>query len=172
MTSQMAGALAVSLLPSHCTLNNNIPLLACISGSGSIHKFEPDTLIVDFRRYTTLEHVKVQLFQGEPNAYDLIIIPDETNVTKIMLNPLHRLHRLASDVMVPDLVFNDESSYVNKVRFEVSIHCFPQLAKEKVIEHITYIRIGNLTLALISSRGPGAHVNLIIQAINLSNNIS
>jgi hypothetical protein len=60
-----------------------------------------------FRRYTTLEHAKVQLFHGEPNAYDLVIIPDETNLTRIMLNPLHRLHRLASDIMVPDLIFND-----------------------------------------------------------------
>ena len=73
-------------------------------------------MIVDFRRYATLEHVIVQLFQGEPNSYDLVIIPDETNLTKIMLNLLHRLHRLASDVMVPDLVFNDEerNGYINK----------------------------------------------------------
>jgi hypothetical protein len=90
--------------------NNNIHLLACISGSGSIYKVEPDTLVVDFRRNTTLEHAKAQLFRGEPNAYDLVIIPDETNLTKTMLNPLHRLHRLASDIMVPDLIFNDSNS--------------------------------------------------------------
>jgi hypothetical protein len=28
-----------------------------------------------------------------------------------MLNPLHRLHRLASDIMVPDLIFNDSNSH-------------------------------------------------------------
>jgi hypothetical protein len=84
-------------------------LLACISGSGSIYRVGPDVLIIDFRRYTILEHAKVQLFHGEPNAYNLVIIPDETNLTKIMLNPLHRLHRLASDIMVPDLIFNDDN---------------------------------------------------------------
>jgi hypothetical protein len=89
--------------------NYNVPLLACISESGSIYKVEPATLIVDFRRPTTLEHAKVQLFHGKPNTYDLVIIPDEINLTRIMLNPLHRLHRLASDIMVPDLIFNDSN---------------------------------------------------------------
>jgi hypothetical protein len=89
--------------------NNNIPLLACISGSGSIYKVEPTILIVDFRRRTTLEYAKAQLFHGEPNSFDLVIIPDEINLTRIMLNPLHRLHRLASDIMVPDLIFNNSN---------------------------------------------------------------
>jgi hypothetical protein len=29
-----------------------------------------------------------------------------------MLNPLHRLHRLASDIMVPDLIFNDDNNCI------------------------------------------------------------
>jgi hypothetical protein len=87
--------------------NSDIPLLACISISGSIYKVEPDILVVDFRRYTTLEHSKLQLFHGESNTYDLVIIPDEINLTRTMLNPLHRLHRLASDIMVPDLIFKN-----------------------------------------------------------------
>ena len=35
-----------------------------------------------------------QLFHSEPNTDELVIIPDETNLTKIMLNPLRRLHLL------------------------------------------------------------------------------
>ncbi|HKG30436.1 MAG TPA: hypothetical protein VKA91_04135 [Nitrososphaeraceae archaeon] len=66
--------------------DNNVPLLACINVSGSIYKVEPERLIIDFRRFTTLEHAKVQLFNGESNTYDLVIIPDETNLTKTMLN--------------------------------------------------------------------------------------
>jgi hypothetical protein len=102
--------------------NNDIPLLACISISGSIYKVDPDKLEVDFRRYTTLEHSKLQLFHGDSNTYDLVIMPDEINLTKTMLNPLHRLHRLASDIMVPDLIFNDNNSVDNGKRETVDKH--------------------------------------------------
>ncbi|WP_458718945.1 hypothetical protein [Candidatus Nitrosocosmicus sp. R] len=32
---------------------------------------------------------------------------------KKMLNPLHRLHRLASDIMVPDLIFNGNNRHAD-----------------------------------------------------------
>jgi hypothetical protein len=82
----------------------NIPLLACVSKSGSIYNVEPDILVVDFRKYTTLQHAKEQLFYGDPNNYELIVIPDEINLTRRMLNPLHMLHRLAADKIIPTLI--------------------------------------------------------------------
>jgi hypothetical protein len=88
----------------------NIPLFACVSKSVSIHDVKPDILIVDFRMYTTLQHAKEQLFYGDPNSYELIVIPDEINLTRRMLYPLHKLHRLAADTMVPNLVFDNNSS--------------------------------------------------------------
>jgi hypothetical protein len=86
---------------------NNIPLLACVSKSGSIYNVKPDILIVDFRKYTTLQHAKEQLFYGDPNSYELIVIPDEINLTRRMLNPLHMLHRLAADKIIPTLICRD-----------------------------------------------------------------
>jgi hypothetical protein len=59
--------------------------------------------------YTTLQHAKEQLFYGDPNSYELIVIPDEINLTRRMLYPLHKLHRLAADIMVPNLVFDNNS---------------------------------------------------------------
>jgi len=86
---------------------NNIPLLACVSKSGSIYNVKPDTLIVDFRKYTTLQHAREQLFYGDPDNYELIVIPDEINLTRRMLNPLHMLHRLAADKIIPTLICRD-----------------------------------------------------------------
>jgi hypothetical protein len=89
---------------------NNIPLLACVSKSGSIYNVKPDILIVDFRKYTTLQHAKEQLFHGDSKSYELIVIPDEINLTRRMLNPLHMLHRLAADKMVPTLIFGNNTN--------------------------------------------------------------
>ncbi|MFZ0510352.1 MAG: hypothetical protein WAM14_01990 [Candidatus Nitrosopolaris sp.] len=89
---------------------NNIPLLACVSKSGSIYNVKPDILIVDFRKYTTLQHAKEQLFHGDPNSYELIVIPDEINLTRRMLYPLHKLHRLAADIMVPTLILGNDAN--------------------------------------------------------------
>lgn len=88
---------------------NNIPLLACVSKSGSIYNVKPDILIVDFRKYTTLQHATEQLFRGDPKSYELIVIPDEINLTRRMLYPLHKLHRLAADIMVPTLIFGNNA---------------------------------------------------------------
>ncbi|MGA8084295.1 MAG: hypothetical protein WB988_20775, partial [Candidatus Nitrosopolaris sp.] len=72
-----------------------------------IYNVKPDILIVDFRKYTTLQHAKEQLFYGDPNSYELIVIPDEINLTRRMLNPLHMLHRLAADKIIPTLICRD-----------------------------------------------------------------
>jgi hypothetical protein len=94
---------------------DNIPLLACLSESGSIHNVGPNNLVVDFRKYTNLEHARAQLFYGDSKSYELIIIPDETNLTKTMLSPLHKWHRLASDIIVPNLIpsSSGEGNYNN-----------------------------------------------------------
>jgi hypothetical protein len=80
---------------------DNIPLLACISESGSISEVNCNILIVDLRQEIVAERVKMQLFDNIKNR--LVIIPDEINLTRRMLNPLHKLHRLASDIMIPDI---------------------------------------------------------------------
>ena len=84
--------------------------MACVSKSGSIYNVKPDILIVDFRKYTTLQHAKEQLFHGDPKSYELIVIPDEINLTRRMLYPLHKLHRLAADKMVPTLIFGNDAN--------------------------------------------------------------
>jgi hypothetical protein len=83
-----------------------------VSKSGSIYNVEPDTLIVDFRKYTTLQHAKEQLFYGDPNNYELIVIPDEINLTRRMLNPLHMLHRLAAEKIIPTLICRDPGDVI------------------------------------------------------------
>jgi hypothetical protein len=80
---------------------DNIPLLACISESGSISEINCNILIVDLRQEIVAERVKMQLFDNSENR--LVIIPDEINLTRRMLNPLHKLHRLASDIIIPDI---------------------------------------------------------------------
>jgi hypothetical protein len=93
---------------------DNIPLLACISESGSISEVNCNKLKVDLRREIIAERVKMQLFDNSKNG--LVIIPDEINLTRRMLNPLHKLHRLASDIMIPDLALYKEDNDKTEVQ--------------------------------------------------------
>ncbi len=89
-----------------------IPLLACISVSGGVKEISGKDLVVDFRTKTVTEraiNVLYENYQIENNGNshrnsikkDIIIIPDEINLTRRLLEPLHKFHRLAADILIP-----------------------------------------------------------------------
>jgi hypothetical protein len=39
----------------------------------------------------------------------IIIIPDEINLTRRVLEPMHRFHKLAADIMLPAGFFGDNN---------------------------------------------------------------
>jgi hypothetical protein len=100
-----------------------IPLLACTSTSGGIKEIDGKRLTVDFRTRTLTKRAINILSNdnasknnsnrndkdGKNNSKDdtdyleneIIIIPDEINLTKRLLEPLHKFHKLAADILVP-----------------------------------------------------------------------
>jgi len=100
-----------------------IPLLACTSTSGGIKEIDGKRLTVDFRTRTLAKRAINILSNdnasknngnkidkdGKNNSKDntdyleneIIIIPDEINLTKRLLEPLHKFHKLAADILVP-----------------------------------------------------------------------
>jgi hypothetical protein len=82
-----------------------IPLLACINEKGFVKKVDDTKLVVDFDSNTIAQRAKAQLFN-----LPIIIIPDEINLTRRVLEPMHRFHRLAADLMLPpDLFFGNQN---------------------------------------------------------------
>lgn len=90
----------------------DIPLLACISVSGGVKEINGKDLVVDFRTKTMAEraiNVLSDIRKVENNEdrhqnstiKDIIIIPDEINLTRRLLEPLHKFHRLAADILIP-----------------------------------------------------------------------
>ena len=73
----------------------NIPLLSCVSEQATVMRIEYCDLILNFRSKATVERAKLQLFN-----LPLIMIRDEINLTRRMLEPLHKFHRLAADVLI------------------------------------------------------------------------
>jgi hypothetical protein len=81
-----------------------IPLLACVNEKGFVKKVDDTKLVVDFDSNTIAQRAKAQLFN-----LPIIIIPDEINLTRRVLEPMHRFHRLAADLMLPtDLFFGNQ----------------------------------------------------------------
>jgi len=82
-----------------------IPLLACVNEKGFVKKVDDTKLVVDFDSNTIAQRAKAQLFN-----LPIIIIPDEINLTRRVLEPMHRFHRLAADLMLPpDLFFGNQN---------------------------------------------------------------
>ena len=82
-----------------------IPLLACVNEKGFVKKVDDTKLVVDFDSNTIAQRAKAQLVN-----LPLTIIPDEINLTRRVLEPMHRFHRLAADLMLPrDLFFGNQN---------------------------------------------------------------
>jgi hypothetical protein len=73
-----------------------LPLLACVNEKGFVREVDDTKLVVDFDSNTVAQRAKAQLLD-----LPIIIIPDEINLTRRVLEPMHRFHRLAADIMLP-----------------------------------------------------------------------
>jgi hypothetical protein len=73
----------------------DIPLLASVSEKGFVKEVVDSKLVIDLGSIAA-ERAKQQL-----SFLPLTIIPDEINLTRRVLEPMHRFHKLAADVMLP-----------------------------------------------------------------------
>jgi hypothetical protein len=74
----------------------SIPLLASVSEKGFVKEVDDSKLIIDLESSIASERAKQQL-----SNLSLTVIPDEINLTRRVLEPMHRFHKLAADVMLP-----------------------------------------------------------------------
>ena len=75
----------------------NIPLLASVNEKGFVREVDDTKLVVDLDgKKITAERAQKQL-----SKLSIIIIPDEINLTRKVLEPKHRFHKLAADVILP-----------------------------------------------------------------------
>jgi len=81
----------------------NIPLLSCVSEQGTVMEVNDTELVVSFRSKVTVDRAKLQLFN-----LPLIFMRDEINLTRRMLEPLHKFHRLAADYLIPKNCCDDD----------------------------------------------------------------
>ncbi|MGC2387420.1 MAG: hypothetical protein WA460_10100, partial [Nitrososphaeraceae archaeon] len=75
---------------------DSVPLLASVSEKGFVKGVYDSKLVIDLEGSIAAERAKQQL-----SNLLLTIIPDEINLTRRMLEPMHRFHKLAADVMMP-----------------------------------------------------------------------
>jgi hypothetical protein len=73
-----------------------IPLLASVSEKGFVKEIDDSKLVIDLESSIAAERAKQQL-----SNLPLTIIPDEINLTRRVLEPMHRFHKLAAIVMLP-----------------------------------------------------------------------
>jgi hypothetical protein len=89
-----------------------IPLLACISERGVVREINREhthtEIIVDLYHKTAVRRSKQQLFD---NNLPIIIIPDEINLTRRILQPMNTFHRLAANILLPAGYFDNGSSF-------------------------------------------------------------
>ena len=75
-------------------VESGIPLLACVNAGGSVKEISENKLIVQLYKETSVQRALQQL-SGLP----LIVLLDEINLTKRLLQPLHKFHRFAADAL-------------------------------------------------------------------------
>jgi hypothetical protein len=75
--------------------HGGIPLLACVNEKGFVREVDDTKLIIDLDGNTMAERAKTQL-----SCLSIIIMPDEINLTRRVLEPMNRFHRLAADIML------------------------------------------------------------------------
>ena len=105
--------------------------MACSSASGGVKEIDGKRLIVDFRTKTLAKRA-INILSDNNDVYtnnnnnnnnnyssnkinnrqdndflenEIIIIPDEINLTKRLLEPLHKFHKLAANILVPSEIF-------------------------------------------------------------------
>jgi hypothetical protein len=81
---------------------SGIPLLACINEKGFVKEISDTKLVVSMDRKIWTERAKEQL-----HNLPIVIIRDENNLTRRTLEPMHRFHRLAAEIMLPQEVFGN-----------------------------------------------------------------
>lgn len=70
----------------------DIPLLASVSEKGFVKEVDDSNLVIDLDGSIAAERAFKSLTDH---------IPDEINLTLRVLEPMHRFHKLAADVMLP-----------------------------------------------------------------------
>ena len=86
--------------------DRGIPLLACINEKGFVKEVNDTKLVVDLDANTIAQRAKTQL-----SNLPIIIIPDEINLTRRVLEPMHRFHRLSADIMLPPEFFSGDQNH-------------------------------------------------------------
>lgn len=77
--------------------SSSIPLLASINEKGFVKEVDNEKIKIDLDGKTASQRTLSQL-----SKLPLIIIPDEINITRRILEPMHRFHKLAAEIMLPD----------------------------------------------------------------------
>jgi hypothetical protein len=73
-----------------------IPVLGCVNEKGFVKEVEGSKIRIDLDGSVAAERAKQQL-----SNVPIIIMPDEINLTRRVLEPMHRFHKLAAEVMLP-----------------------------------------------------------------------
>lgn len=76
---------------------NNIPILACIGERGIVKQVNGKDITIDLPTTTAVERARLSLLD-----LPITIVPDEINLTRRVLEPMHRFHRLAADLILHD----------------------------------------------------------------------
>jgi hypothetical protein len=72
------------------------PLLSCISEQASVMEVKKNMLTLNFRSKIAVKRAKGQLFH-----LPIVMLRDELNLTRSMLGPIHKFHKLAADIFIP-----------------------------------------------------------------------
>ena len=76
---------------------NDIPILACISEKGMVKQVNGKDVTIDLPTVIAVERARLHLLD-----LPVRIVPDEINLTRRVLEPMHRFHRLATDLILHD----------------------------------------------------------------------
>ena len=104
--------------------HSGISLLSCISEQATVMEVKYDEesdnneIILGFRSKATVERAKKQLFN-----LPLIMMRDEINLTRRMLEPLHKFHKLAANLLVPNNPYNNNNNNNNNNCYTNSNSC-------------------------------------------------
>jgi len=85
---------------------NSIPLLACVNVAGSIKESRDNELVIDLYGATAAARARQQL-----STLPILIMPDEINLTRRIMEPMHKFHKLAANMLLPWERQNDGHSF-------------------------------------------------------------